>query len=105
MIINLLDCNPPRPALDDQIEHINENFDWIKVHDAMTALQWTWAMSGGVPTLGDITAHAIDLLIRVKPNNFIYCGGFKAENNYGVLSLAFIVSDWDAWEMEEMEEE
>jgi len=104
MIINLLYCTPPRPALDDQIEHIHEYFDWVKVHDAMMSLSWTWAMSGGVPTLGDITAHGIDLLYRVEPNNFISCGGFKAENRSGVLSLEFIVADWDAWEMEEMDE-
>ncbi len=94
MITDLLETNPERPSVDDQIDHIRNNFNWKRVHDVMTHLQWEWA-SVGVPALGDITAYGIDLLHRVKPDSSLACGGFKAENRYGMLSLEFMVADWD----------
>lgn len=86
-----------------KIKHILENFDFIKVHDTMALLNWTWTTTGDkVPTVKDLKKTAKNLLKNAKdcypkqPYVYAAIGGFEADRYDGVLTLRFVITDWDS---------
>ena len=70
------------------INDVIEEFNFEKVHIAMTALDWKWAippknyndsMHLQVPTLVRLKEQALGLLITSIDTGFCSSGGFKAE--------------------------
>jgi hypothetical protein len=94
----------------DDIETILDEFDFEKAHQAMTALNWKWATSAGVPTIGELRKHARMLLNCAKnanseePDYLTASGGFYVSRNLypgnakRYYSLSFIVSEWNNYE-------
>lgn len=87
-------------------KEIMDNFDFSAVQKTMKLLKWKWGhLDGGfrTPNLKEIKDKARKLLrdcyrlyqdchaLRV----YTALGGFLAEINYGILSLAFEVTSWD----------
>lgn len=71
------------------INTIIENFDFVKVHTAMEALDWGWATYQIAPTIDELKEHATELLnkcyekaIKEKTDYFISCGGFIVNAKY-----------------------
>ena len=92
------------------IEHILDEFDFYKVHKAMEALDWTWASSAGVPTIGEMRRcarmlfkHAVEA-DSSSPNYSTATGGFEVSRDLYVgdakryYSLKFIVSEWNNYD-------
>jgi len=96
---------------DEQIEIILEKFDFERVHQAMTHLNWTWANSAtipnSVPSVDDIKKSARRYLERMWEyplnggNPQINCtgsGGIEATryvwDGLKILSLQFVLSEW-----------
>jgi len=85
--------------MENNIEKIINEFDFEKVHDVMTYLNWTWG--DNIPTTEEMKIQALGLLNDVKPINknrysSSYTGGFKATyvgNNK--FNLTFIVENYD----------
>ena len=81
------------------IKKILKNFDFGKVHRVMESLNWTWVDSkdGGVPTIEELKAQAKDLLTKVTEGEFsiISCGGFEAEYRDKVLTLKFVLEEFE----------
>ncbi len=94
----------------NDIETILDEFDFEKVHQAMTALNWTWATSAGVPTIGEMRRCARMLLNYVKnadsdePDYMTATGGFHASRNLypgdakRYYSLSFVLREWNNYE-------
>ena len=82
---------------DNQILEIVAKFRWDRVHKTMTALKWEWH-DAGVPSIGDMMKHAIDLLNTVADSDGKYSssssGGFAASIEDGCLDLSFIVESY-----------
>jgi hypothetical protein len=98
----------------DMINEVLAHFDFEKVHETMTLLNWTWA-GEGIPSIKQLKETADNLLNGaaeqvLSPTNTEHhevgwisaTGGFKAmawKNKNGTLSriqLEFIVTEWDA---------
>ena len=83
----------------EAIEHILDNFDFEKVHETMTSLDWTWHSTDGVPEIPDLRKEARRLLKDVakrKENKFfISTGGFQVYKEGGYLELKFVIAEWD----------
>ena len=89
------------------IETILDEFDFHKVQKAMEALDWTWASSAGVPTIGELRKTARYLLNfcynadATEPTYVTGTGGFEASRDMFVgdakryYSLKFVVSEWN----------
>lgn len=84
------------------IDEIMEQFDFNKVHEVMTFLDWKWVTKRGhvIPTLDEIRAEANRLLGQaVMEQTTIATGGFKAQfvdspdGEEPFLGLEFIVED------------
>ena len=95
------------------IDNIIDNFNWEKVHNAMSALGWTWHDSEGeTPTTGMLFRCGVDLLHDVydraeqqKENCVTSTGGFRAlaiinEDTKEVESirLVFELTSWEAYD-------
>lgn len=89
----------------DQIDEIMDWFDFDKVHKAMVATDWRWTGFDDVPSVEEIRADARKNLKEVierhsEEGGYVYSGGLKASlkkyDEGDVLTLEFIVSDWDA---------
>jgi len=50
----------------EAIDSILDNFDFERVHKAMTALDWEWASTDGVPEIPDLRQKARELLKDVS---------------------------------------
>ncbi len=88
----------------EQIDEIMDWFDFDKVHETMTKLNWTWR-DEGVPKVQELRAAARRHLREVANNGDDYwgsaCGGFRAERHEDMLRLMFIVSEWEAYTEEQ----
>lgn len=84
-----------------QIAEIMDFFDFDKVHKAMVALNWKWAMAeDGVPQIWELRKEARRLLYQVAFSNceMVSCGGFTASKMEDGLKLSFYVSEWETTE-------
>ena len=83
------------------IDKIIENFNFEKVHRAMLVLNWRWARTNGVPTIGELVLCAQELLQDVSKMDVGYSigtGGFRAtkiddEDGGEGLKLEFILTE------------
>lgn len=94
----------------EDIEDILDEFDFHKVQKAMEALNWTWATSDGVPTIGELRRCARRLLnyaVQVDssfPDYSTATGGFEVSRNLypnhakRYYSLKFVVSEWNNYD-------
>lgn len=96
-------------------EEIEDNFNFQKVHDVMTMLQWEWNydMINGIPTMLQLKnstkgwcRQCYDLSKRGgRRSKSMSCGGFTikyAEYHdqpelHNELSVCFELTRWDAW--------
>jgi hypothetical protein len=88
----------------EQIKEILEEFDFNKVENVMTFLDWKW--DNKIPTTGTIVVQAFNLLEEVyekcekyKQEITINSGGFNATAYYFHkdkirLSLKFTITSW-----------
>lgn len=77
---------------------ILENFNWSKVHQTMTALNWVWN-GEEVPTIGKLISEAKRLCEEVyRQGGGVGTGGFLAEyyKKDNVMTLKFIVGEWQS---------
>ena len=95
----------------DRCDEIMDNFDFDKVHECMTKLNWKWVNNKSntvrIPDKSEIREEARRLLKECIDRNHIKnsscwmvsCGGFKAQIdlNEGWLILEFIVADWESF--------
>ena len=83
----------------EMADEIMDCFDFEKVHSCMVALNWHWFSAGGVPEKHEIRSSARGILRECIAGRSYGTGGFYASINKedGVLSLQFIVADWDAY--------
>lgn len=86
-----------------KIKKILKNFDFEKVHDVMTHLNWTWYDTDGkAPSIDQLKELAKRLLNEVSEKEEFYTlhtGGFKATRyENGTLQLEFVLTDWVAEE-------
>ena len=83
----------------EAIEHILDNFDFEIVHKAMTALDWEWASTDGVPEIPDLRKKARRLLKDVSKRKedkfFTGTGGFEVSKEDRILELKFVIDEWD----------
>lgn len=96
----------------DDINSILDYFDFQRVLKVMTALDWTWWFTDGVPEIWDVRKEARQRLEEAvkglihsgEKRWFSACGGFLAEaeieegNPKIYLKLSFVVSEWDNYE-------
>jgi hypothetical protein len=82
-----------------------DHFDFDKVHKVMLALDWTYHDSNGVPDKATLRRSARRLLQGCVERNIGGTGGFVVhiDREYGSLSLAFVVEEWDAYKEDEDE--
>lgn len=86
-------------SFEDQIEEIMDEFNFHRVHDVMTHLNWRWWDCGEVPSVSRMRKVARDLLKEVSKGDSdvvsLATGGFCAYRYYGhTLKLAFEVTQW-----------
>jgi hypothetical protein len=94
----------------ETIENILDDFNFVRVNQAMEALDWQWALAeDGVPSMGELRRQARELLEGAyhqapSPYYSVGTGGFEATrtmetgdlNKY--LSLKFVVSEWNNYD-------
>lgn len=81
------------------IAEVLKHFDFPRVHTAMTALNWHWAVpykpETAVPTVARIQEKARELLSQVwddnEPELETCVGGFRASKNDHSLALEFVL--------------
>jgi hypothetical protein len=94
------------------INDILENFDFIKCHEIMKLIGWTWHLNYETPTIDMLKKSAVDRLKNAmceakkgrcsKATYFSSSGGLKGNawvNRYGHIEgirLEFVLTDWDA---------
>lgn len=82
-----------------KIKKILKHFDFEKVHNVMTHLNWSWRDTDGkAPSIDQLKELAKRLLSQVSEEEGFYSsatGGFKAiKYENGSLELEFILTDW-----------
>lgn len=80
---------------EDRINQIMDWFDFRKVYNAMTALEWTWG--GEYPCEAELREQArklLNQLVKDKKCAAIGTGGFEAYRDNEQIGLRFIVCDW-----------
>jgi hypothetical protein len=94
--------------LKDQIELVMDRFDFARVHNVMTLLDWRWGAGkdSGVPSIREIRACALSILKeaveRCEIGGFIATGGFRASTQKSgdtgreFLELEFIAETSDS---------
>lgn len=87
----------------EQIQTILNEFDFVKIHSAMTHLKWLWTYDNGegnppvkkIPALEDlkdIAEHCLNQVANSQDNSAtFYAGGFEAEKIENILELRFIL--------------
>jgi hypothetical protein len=97
---------------DKQIENILDWFDFAYVLRAMELLDWRWATSCdtkkgvaelSVPGIGDLRQTArrhLQAVAKGGPDFHSGSGGFMARNVEGRLSLEFVLTECDTFDME-----
>jgi hypothetical protein len=93
----------------EQINEIIKYFDWDRTHEAMEALNWTWAFSDGIPAIGELVVEATrqlsDAWDKRRANGLpefrIASGGFEAKcclcDGKSCLELKFVLTEWDTY--------
>lgn len=87
------------------VKKIIEEFDFGKVHDVMTHLNWIW-YNEGVPNIAKLIILASELLEKVyfeaeknREDSFRSTGGFEAEAFYDghniKLQLKFVITEFN----------
>lgn len=82
----------------EQIDEIMDYVNFNRIHTAMTALNWTWAPSNGVPEVPELRQQARYYLNLLVTEDLSYAGsgGFTArKDSDGYLSLTFELEYWD----------
>lgn len=89
-----------------KIDVIINNFDFVKVHDVMTHLDWSWFDTYGVPSIEQMKVCARKLLeycssaLDTLEEYNISTGGFFVHgytaNGFKELSLKFIVTEYSS---------
>lgn len=80
----------------EQIKLVLDEFDFKKLHLAMSAVNWKWKFENGsrVPTYQELEHNAKLQLEKVadsKEENITFeLGGFEASKQDGILQLRFI---------------
>jgi hypothetical protein len=85
-------------AIETAIIDIMNNFNFGKVHEVMTALNWQWR-DIGVPTIEQIQKEAKSLLTDMMEQEYLQVrhwstGGFNASYEDDTISLKFVVENW-----------
>jgi len=97
------------------INSILENFDFNKVHNVMTHLEWKWATSNteiGIPSIGELFLRVQDYLnecydkAETKKGNYnTATGGFQYLAEYNketeevdYLDVKFVLTEWNFYE-------
>ena len=96
----------------EMMDEILDNFDFVKCHDVMSKIGWTWFLEPSAPSIERIKESARNRMmdaIKVckdgeshKSSYFSSSGGLKAttwKNRYGHIEgirLEFVLTDWDA---------
>lgn len=82
----------------EAIDEIMDWFDFDKVHDVMTHLNWDWR-DKGTPSIQEIK-HTVRKLLKeaIMEKTTVGTGGFYVEyesNEKGeALNLSFVVTEW-----------
>lgn len=101
--------------VEDDIQEILSEFDWIKVHETMRALWWYWAFTAKeIPQIVDLQLKARSLLNesveavlrspKKKYTAITSTGGFEAkaqkfkDTDKIYLELKFVVTTWGNYE-------
>jgi hypothetical protein len=91
------------------INDVIEEFEFEKVHIAMTSLDWKWITSldaitnqlMAVPTIARLKQSATQLLISSIKSGFAGSGGFVARysthEELESFTLSFVVAEYDTW--------
>ena len=87
--------------IQNKIDEILDNFDFVKVHKVMEHLDWKWSTENGVriPTIQELRVEARGLLKSTIKENIscISTGGFHAEkitDETGTsLALRFVIEE------------
>jgi len=91
------------------INDVIEEFEFEKVHIAMTALDWKWIAPNGVitnqsmavPTIARLKQTATQVLTSSIESGFAASGGFVAKYfNPGEpesFTLSFVLAEYDTW--------
>jgi hypothetical protein len=94
-----------RQTNEEQINYIMREFNFDSVHDVMSKLDWSWAMSG-VPSAEAIRREAKRLLEASYEDCYAHnedywsveCGGLKATYHMGIgFRLDFILESWETF--------
>lgn len=94
--------------MNEIIRRVIKDFDFVKVHKAMVATNWTWLNAEKPPSMGELILCAVDLLEEADEmdiGNSVSTGGFTATKCYDDecgdgLSLDFIVAESEFYENE-----
>lgn len=86
----------------EMIDEIMDEFDFDKVHRCMVALDWQWARLERIPEKPEIRKSARQQLRDAVERGCGGTGGFRVmiDRKNGVLTLSFVVEEWDAYEDE-----
>ena len=89
---------PSNITREQQIEYIMTTFDFKRVHDAMTKLNWTWSGSESVPSIRELKVTARKCLEGLGGDCTGWStGGFGAFlDRYGYRALYFSVESVDS---------
>lgn len=81
----------------DQLEEMFEHFDWQKVHETMTMLNWVWYGSGvpSIPEMKGVVAGLAARMNRQDDLTFIGTGGFVLRRELGGYTLSFELATWN----------
>lgn len=82
----------------EQIMEVMDGFDFRKIHESMTKLNWTWACSDGgrIPTIEELKFTAYSLMFKVMTTSGmtrISTGGFVARKDGDDLTLYFRIDE------------
>lgn len=81
--------------MNEEIDEIMDNFNFNRVHIAMTAVKWDW-WEKGVPEIPDLRKMARKLLKKtIKEKGYVRSGGFEAVYEDGDLELLFVLDRYD----------
>lgn len=100
-----------RTVMESSIEKVLQQFDFARVHTAMTALDWQWGLPNStetaVPTVEQIQSRARELLVTIWEENELHqettVGGLRASRDEHALVLEFVLESKHAVYREEAE--
>lgn len=77
-------------------EEIMKNFDFKKVHQIITFLDWKWYIDGEdrIPSIPELKSQARKMIEDAFDGICYSTGGFETENYKGLLTLKFCLEEW-----------